>query len=557
MKLRDYQLDAVEAIERAWQTSNSTLAVLATGLGKTVIAAHVIDRAPEGRVLFVAHREELIWQAHAKIKAVTGVEPGIEMADYRAANGFWGKHRIIISSVQTQCAGMNGAGRMSQFDPHEFSVLIIDEAHHTPAESYRRMIAHYRQNPNLKILGITATPDRADKLAMGSIFDSVAFEFDILKGIDNGWLVDIDQQFVTVEKLDLSSIHTVAGDLNAGELAAVMEDEENLHGIASPIVQLSGNRKTLVFCASLKHAERLCEIINRHKPESARWVSGETPKEERRKMFADYAEKKFQYLLNVGVATEGFDDAGIEIVVNAKPTKSRSLYVQCIGRGTRPLSGIVDCYDNAEDRRMAIAESAKPAVLILDLVGNSGKHKLITAADLLGGKYPEEVLLRAKKAAESQPVDMRQALEQAAADLAREKQEQQRRDAAKRAKIKAKATISSRKVDPFDILDIRPEVSTGWDTGKPLTEKMVNILENQGIGTEGMSFAEAGRLISEIKRRWTANECSFKQARLLKKYGLPGDASREQAKEWIDAIASNNWRLPTGLETQREEVEVF
>jgi hypothetical protein len=86
---------------------------------------------------------------------------------------------------------------------------------------------------------------------------------------------------------------------------------------------------------------------------------------------------------------------------------------------------------------------------------------------------------------------------------------------------------------------------------------MISILENQGIGTEGMSFAEAGRLISEIKRRWTANECSFKQARLLKKYGLRGDATREQAKEWIDAIAANNWRMPASLETAREEVEVF
>ena len=274
-------------------------------------------------------------------------------------------------------------------------------------------------------------------------------------------------------------------------------------------------------------------------------------------MFADYAEKKFQFMLNVGVLTEGFDDVGIEVVIIARPTKSRSLYTQMIGRGTRPLSGIVDCYDNAEDRRMAIAESAKPAVLILDLVGNSGKHKLITTADLLGGKYPEEVLFRAKKAAESQPVDMRQALEQAAADLAREKQEQQRRDAAKRAKIKAKATISTRKVNPFDILDIQPELSTGWDTGKPLTEKMQGMLERQGIDSEGLSFAEAGRLINEIKRRWSANQCSFKQAKLLKKYGLPGDASRDQAKEWIDAISANNWRLPAGLETQREEVEVF
>lgn len=557
MKLRDYQLAAVEAVERAWQADDSTLLVMATGCGKTVVAAHVIDRAPQGRVMFLAHREELIWQAQAKIRAVTGVEPGVEMADYRADSHIWGKHRVIVSSVQTQYSGMDGAGRMSQFDPNEFSVLIADECHHYISPSYKRVIDYYRQNPNLKVLGITATPQRHDKLAMGAIFQSVAFTFDILAGIDHGWLVPIDQQLVTVEKLDLSAIHTVAGDLNQGELAKVLEDEENLHGIAAPVVQIAGNRKTLIFCASLKQAERVCEIINRLKPESARWVHGGTPKEERRQLFADYANRRFQFLVNVGIATEGFDDPGVEVVVMARPTKSTSLYTQVIGRGTRPLAGLVDQYDDPEDRKIAIAESSKQAVLIIDMVGNSGKHKLITSADILGGKYPEEVIAKAKAKAESQAVDMRQALEEAAEELAKEREEQQRREAAKRAQVKAKATYSTRKVDPFDILDLQPQQEMGWDTSKPLTEKMVEFLEQRGVNTGDLSYAEAGRLINEIKRRYEAGECSYKQAKLLKKYGLPTNAKRTEAKEWIDAIAANGWKLPAELDAMREPMEIF
>jgi superfamily II DNA or RNA helicase len=435
--------------------------------------------------------------------------------------------------------------------------ILVHNCHHYVSSAYKRVIDYYRQNPNLKVLGITATPQRHDKLAMGAIFQSVAFTFDILAGIDHGWLVPIDQQLVTVEKLDLSAIHTVAGDLNQGELSQVLEDEKNLHDIAAPVVQIVGNRKTLIFCASLKQAERVCEIINRLKPESARWVHGGTPKEERRQLFADYANRRFQFLVNVGVATEGFDDPGVEVVVMARPTKSTSLYTQVIGRGTRPLAGLVDQYDDPEDRKIAIAESSKQAVLIIDMVGNSGKHKLITSADILGGKYPEEVIAKAKAKAESQAVDMRQALEEAAEELAKEREEQQRREAAKRAQVKAKATYSTRKVDPFDILDLQPHRDTGWDTGKPLTEKMVEFLEQRGVNTGDLSYAEAGRLINEIKRRYETGECSYKQAKLLKKYGLPTNAKRTEAKEWIDAIAANGWKLPAELDAMREPMEIF
>jgi superfamily II DNA or RNA helicase len=210
---------------------------------------------------------------------------------------------------------------MQKFDPNEFSLLIIDEAHHSAAKSYRKVIDYYRRNKNLKVLGATATPDRADEKALGQIFDSVAFDYEIVDAIDDGWLVPITQQSVVVDGLDYSGIRTTAGDLNGKDLAAVLEFEETLHGFVGPILELSGDRKTLIFAASIAHAERICEILNRHKPKSAEWVHGKTPKEERRDLWPRYAGSDFQYLVNVGVTTEGFDEPSIEIIAICRPTR--------------------------------------------------------------------------------------------------------------------------------------------------------------------------------------------------------------------------------------------
>jgi superfamily II DNA or RNA helicase len=196
----------------------------------------------------------------------------------------------------------------------------------------------------------------------------------------------------------------------------------------------------------------LAEIFNRHEGGSANWVCGNTPKEDRRKMFSDFAAKKFRILVNVGVATEGFDDPGIEVVVIARPTKSRSLYAQMIGRGTRTLPGVVDRAERdnlftgqweAKDRLAAIASSAKKSLLVLDFVGNAGRHKLVTTADILGGKHTDDVIEKAaKKAAEAgKPMNMLDALDAAEEEARKEREVARLRDEAKRAALKPEGEV--------------------------------------------------------------------------------------------------------------------
>src|SRR4029077_1096237 len=134
-----------------------------------------------------------------------------------------------------------------------------------------------------------------------------------------------------VDSLDFSKCRTTAGDLNGADLAAVMEEEANLHKMADPIYQLSDGRQPLIFAVSVAQSQRLCEILNRHRPGCAMHVDGKTPDDVRAKMLRDYTEKRFQFLSNCAVCTEGWDCPQVEVVV-PKPTKSRALFAQCIGR---------------------------------------------------------------------------------------------------------------------------------------------------------------------------------------------------------------------------------
>jgi superfamily II DNA or RNA helicase len=221
VQLRDYQQSIVGKVFDAWKDSDSVLVVLPTGGGKTQIFSEIVRQSLPKKSVVIAHREELIFQAKNRLESF-GVPTAIEMAEM-TAKGFENFFRgigCVVSTVQTQCAGNNG-GRMKNFMPEDFDQLIIDEAHHSVSPSYRRVINHYRGNTKLKVLGVTATPDRADEAALGQVYDSVICDYDIVDMIRDGWLVDVDQQMAVIEDLDFSNINTIAGDFNAGQLAAI------------------------------------------------------------------------------------------------------------------------------------------------------------------------------------------------------------------------------------------------------------------------------------------------------------------------------------------------
>jgi superfamily II DNA or RNA helicase len=562
MKLRGYQHLGIENVFKARAAGNrSALVVQPTGTGKTVMFAGAARKVFPRRVLVVAHRQELIWQARDKIKSVTGLDVGVEMGEYKVSldrDMFKPRARIVVATVQTLMAGGDGGGRIGKFDPMDFDLLVIDEAHHSTSPMYRTIIKYFvNANPNLFVLGVTATPDRGDEEALGQIFETVAFEYELFNpdpsvpsAIRDGWLVPIEQQMVSVASLDLSQVKTRAGDLANNDLAAVLEAEKNLHGIAYPTIEILGGQQGIGFAASVAHAQNLADIFNRHRIGMSACVSAKTDPIERKQIIDEFRKGGIQFLWNCGIFTEGTDFPNIGVVSMGRMTKSRCLYAQMAGRVTRPHETIAKRLGEVPDvpslRRALIARSLKPSGLIIDFVGNSGKHKLVTTGDILGGNISPEVLDLARDAAirSGGRVRMDQVIEDEEKKLA-ERKEREVREFARKERIVAKANYSSQRIDPFNLLDIRPAQERGWDKGRQLSERQKSVLRNSGFDPDKMQYAQAKQLVGIIIERWDKKKCSLAQVNLLKKFGLDGkEWSKERAKRSLDQIAKNNWQVP-------------
>ena len=469
--------------------------------------------------MVIAHRDELIQQAAEKMEAITGYKPDIEKADsFAPTKSMFDPSPIVVASVQTLISGRGDFRRMHRFDPDNFDLLIVDECHHAIAASYRNVLNHFKQNPNHKLLGVTATPDRTDEQALGQVFETVAFEYSILDAIGDGYLVPVNQQCITIDSLNFDEMRTTAGDLNGADLARVMEYESNLHAVASPTMEIVGDRKSIVFTSSVAHAQRLAEIFNRHNPNCAIVVHGKTDEDERREKVSAFRRGDYQYLCNCGVFLEGFDVPDVSCIVMARPTKSRSLYSQMAGRGTRPIASAIDNLETADERKKAIENSAKPNLLVLDFVGNSTKHHIIHATDVLGGDYSDEVIELAQRSLEkaNTPRPVIDELQKAERKL-REQREQ--KEAKRRRHVTAKAEYTATTKNIYDWFEVPFVRSRGWDEGKQISDRQREVLEKAGFNPDKMEYGQAKNALIRIFHRMENNLCTYRQAKALERMG--------------------------------------
>lgn len=558
MTPRPYQEKGIKAVLQKFTECNSTLVSWATGLGKTVLFAYVINRmlVRQGdRAMVMPHRRELLKQSAKTIKKVTNLpiefERAEEYADREQHGLFKWKAPVIVTSVQTQIASHKGGHRMDRFDPNDFTLLVVDEAHHATAASWRAVIEHYRQNDNLKVLGVTATPNRHDEESLGQIFGSAADEMSLLDGIMEGWLVEVAADTVHVGGMDLSKINLSAGDLNGRELANVMEREGPLHQVVYPTIKVAGNRKTLVFAASVPHAELMSEIFNRHEPNCAAVVHGKTPDELRDRIIAKFRAGDLQYLCNYGIANEGFDVDDIGCIAMARKTLSQPLYQQMAGRGTRVLESLnIDQYGEAKDRIAAIAASSKPELLLIDFVGNHGRHKLMTAVDVLGGNCSEDVLAIARDGIQQsgRTQNVREILSEAEkkereqSTLKRESDdvERQRRHRGFRPEVE----FTMKEVNPFDVYGVSARREHGWNKGRLPSPKQVAAMERFGVkDADRYTFSAASQILDQLIGRMKEGRCTFKQSAILEKRGFSIDCSIDEASTTIDKIVRSGWTL--------------
>lgn len=537
--LRDYQGEAIEAVRARLDKDASTLLVLPTGTGKTVVMAKLASEWGRGNVLLLAHRVELLDQAADKIAPELGYRPVVEQGERGMdVDLLWQGGSVLVGSVQT----MRGDKRLAKFARHPFDLILVDEAHHATAASYRKVVDYFTAiNPACKVLGVTATPNRADNAALGVVFDTVAYSLGIAEAIDRGWLVPIEQEFVSVDQVDFSGVSTATNevgesDLKAAELEQVLVEEEALHAMAVPIMDRAAGRQALVFCAGVAHSHMLASVLNRYRDGCAAAVDGKTHPPgcaERKQIVADFHAGKLQYLVNFGVFTEGFDCPAAAVVAMARPTKSVGLYTQMLGRGTRPLDGVVDAHPTAEARRAAIASSGKPHMLSLDFVGNS-RHKLVSSVDILGGNYDVEVRDLASRRLAEKGGGVKEELEKARVEIALLREEKRRKA------VKASVPYSTEKVDPFGH---GPEVAAGSDgvVRGGASDAQVGFLVNLGVQYD-TAARYTRRQASAVIEKLKAERCTKKQRAVLAKYGEDVEVNFEEASRIIDAISKNGWR---------------
>lgn len=545
--LRPYQTRAISRIKEELSVVDSTLLVMATGTGKTVVFSDVANwhyRTHAKPILVLAHRRRLLAQAEKSLVTYGGFRLnniGWEMADRSVIeNPLFGIPHIVLGAVQSL-----HKKRLEKFARDAFGLIIVDEAHHSVADSYRSVLQHFN---GAKVLGVTATPDRLEKgksdkgRKIQSLYDSIADVYEIRDAIEEEYLVPIIPYPIYVDSIDISQIDTVAGDLNEGRLSDLMEEERNLYAIAQPTIEESGDRPTLVFCTRIEHANKLAEVFNKIRYGCARAISGETDPEGQERAIADLQAGRIQFLLNCVLLTEGVDIPCVSCLSIARPTKSRGLYTQMIGRGTRLLG-----LDMPESLR-----NGKSDLLVLDFVGNAGKHKLQTVLDVIDGNQDESIkanaLARIKKSGGK--LNALQALKDAEKELA----ETERDRLLRQAKIQVRYRVG-KAINPFAVLGIHPRA--GRYGGIKPTEPQLAFLQKNGFTANELRTMDKGQAtetITAIMSRREKGLCSLKQANRLAIAGINPDLNYDHAHKVMELLAANNWQPSKSI---REIAEDF
>lgn len=513
--LRPYQSDCVSAVLAQLKDRRSTLAVLFTGAGKSVIFTYLALRAKKP-VLILVDGDILVDNAVAKLEEYSdSVE--VEQGDQRAYQA-----KIVVASLDSVIK----EDRLRRMAEYGFGLVIIDEAHRALADGYGKVVAAM---PDAKICGFTATPKRGDRRSLAEMFETVAYQYDLYQAIKDGWASPMIFRNAKVKTVDFSAVDVRMGDLDKTAAAAIMGSEESLHGIVGSTIESVGARPTIMFANSIQNARRMTELFNRYKGKDDAFCvdSGDMrTRNEKRAILAGFKRGDYQFFINVNVATEGFDAPQTAAIGLAAPTLSEVRFIQQVGRGARggprcPLPGKTDC-------------------LVLDYVGNTGRHSIITPAYTLAGRFGVEVQKIAARISREKPeTDAMEIVR-----MSREEWEQAQVDEAKRRKfIIAKVDFSTTEVDPFAIIKAKPPNPMRVDTSGPVTPKQMERLSKWRMDIPKYCTSKmATQLIRKEHDRLTKGLASYRMCRWGMKYGyVLRNVTRGQAKVLFEAVKANNF----------------
>lgn len=519
MELRKYQQESINSIQEEWNNGRKrTLLVLPTGCGKTVVFTKLAEEmVKQGkRVLILAHRTELLEQASDKLFKITGLKTALEKADSTAI-GSW--CRVSVGSVQT----LQRDKRLNQFPKDYWDVIIVDEAHHILSDGYMKVMKYFDV---ANVLGVTATPDRSDMRNLGSYFDSLAYEYSLVQAIKEGYLSKIKALTIPLS-LDLSNVSMSAGDFKASDVGTALDPY--LEQIADEMVKQCADRKTVVFLPLVKTSQKFRDILNA-KGFRAAEVNGES--KDRAEVLEDFENDRYNVLCNSMLLTEGWDCPSVDCVVVLRPTKVRALYSQMVGRGTRLHPG-------------------KEELLLLDFLWHTERHELCRPAHLIC-ETPEVAQKMVENMEEQTGVvlDLEDMEAKATEDVVAQREEVLAKQLAEMRKRKRKL------VDPLQFeMSIHAEdlsnyvPNFGWEMA-PASDKQIKALEKYGILPDEIANAgKAALYLDRLHKRQAEGLTTPKQIRLLERYGFKGVGMWpfEEAKNMINRIAANGWRVPTSV----------
>jgi len=499
MMLRPYQQDFVDRVREGWRNYRKQLGVLPTGGGKTICFSDLAKGELPARTLVLAHREELVDQAIHKLLAASGIFAQKEKAEFSASLSA----SVVVASVQTM------RRRLAKWPADHFALVVCDEAHHVLADEWQTVLRHFSP---ARVLGVTATPDRGDKRNLGQFFENIASEVSLFDLINQGWLARIHVKALPL-KIDLSEVRSVAGDYDPNGVGSALEPY--LGAIARALKVEAASRRILAFLPLIETSKafvRRCTEAGLR----ARHIDGNSP--DRKEILQAFANDEFDLLSNAMLLTEGFDDPGIDCIVNLRPTRSRSLYSQIVGRGTR-------------------VAPMKENLLLLDFLWQHERHNLIRPAHLVATdeEFASEMTTDLEISA-WRPTQESFDLEDLASS-ARETREKKLRE-----ELEAKAKRLATSGDAMDFcLSVGNLAAAEWEDVVPwhsqaASEKQLKLIGDAGINPASIrSRGHASAVLDLIFSRRQLGLASPKQVRFLRKLGHPAPdrATKEEASMFI------------------------
>lgn len=472
LTLWPHQKSAIAAAHAAMRSGRpSGLWSMPTGSGKTVaFASFAADlKIP---TLAMVHRDELIGQT---VRAFGTVWPAASVGVVKAERNEIDGHDVVIASVQSL-----HERRLAGISRDRFGLVIADEAHHAVADTWAAVLDHFQAR---FVLGVTATPERADGKGLADRFGAEPiYSYPLRQAIDDGHLCNL-VQYALETTVELDDVTYRAGDFTTRHLSESVNTPERNRIVVESFEDHAEDRRAVAFCVDIEHAENLRDAFIDANIDAAT-VTGNTPTHERRQLLADFAAGHIQVVTNCAVLTEGFDDPGISCVLMARPTCSRSLYTQCVGRGLRLAPGKIDC-------------------LILDFVDNSKRHKLVTVLDLFG-------------APQTKNANGFDVLEVADRDIA---------EAEERHVIESQAPLTWRlsSVCPWpEVPSLKGYAAGAWWHTQPATDKQIDAIRRRGMLVERtLTKGEASFLLDRVADYESAypSPASSKQAYYLRSQG--------------------------------------